>query len=305
VCTRVLRGEHTPIRTLAPEISGELAALVEAMIALDPALRPRSAREVLERTASLAPPVHADRELATLVTTAKRARDAEDARAVCARSSRKITVPGPGQMMNRNAAVTYTAPASKFVKPDWTAPLDLQKRIASMPANATVRGLFFNDLFAQFPDVHAHAQRDRYLTFSNYPFSEWCQVLTTAARVCFPKQTPREGVRRIGRRAFPALAQSHAGRVLFALAGNDALATIKVSSKAFALAQSHGSCEVVSVERGVALLHIRDAWDYPDAYYVGVYEGVFEVFGLAGEIDVCVRSLCDCDLRLTWNAVRG
>lgn len=187
-----------------------------------------------------------------------------------------------------------------FEKPKWDEPLDLEKRLPCVPVEATVRGLFFNDLLTQFPAVRSHIPRDRYLTFRNYPFSEWCQVLTTAASVCFPTVTPREGVRRIGRRAFPAFAESQAGRVLFALAGTEFLSTIRVSSKAFSLAQSHGSCEILSEEPGVAVLRIREAWDYPDAYYVGVYEGVMEVFGLIGDIEVYVHSMCDCDLRIRW-----
>jgi len=193
-----------------------------------------------------------------------------------------------------------SADLAVFSKPDWNAPLDLERRLERIPARATVRGLFFNDLFTQFPDARAHAQRERYLTFKSYPFTEWSKLLADAAGACFPKCTPREGVRRIGRRAFPALNESQAGRVLFALAGNEVLSTIRVSSKAFALAQSVGSCDVVSVEPGVAVLQIRDAWDFPDAYYVGVYEGVFEVFGQVGEIDVCIHSMSDCDLRLRW-----
>jgi len=191
-------------------------------------------------------------------------------------------------------------PEPQFRSPDWKAPLDLRERLSGIPASATVRGLFFNDLFAQFPKAKAHAQRPRYLSFSSYPFSEWCQVLTESALSCFPGCTPREGVRRIGRRALPALAESHAGRVLFAMAGNDPVSTLRISSKAFALAQSMGSCVVTACEPGVAVLQVRDAWDYPDAYYVGVYEGVFEVFNLVGEVDVCVHSLTDVDLRLRW-----
>lgn len=195
-------------------------------------------------------------------------------------------------------ARVYSEP--EFRSPDWRAPLDLRERLSQIPSTATVRGLFFNDLFAQFPKAQVHAKRPRYLTFSNYPFSEWCQVLTEAALSCFPGCTPREGVRRIGRRALPALHESHAGRVLFAMAGNDPLSTLRVSSKAFALAQSMGSCWVNSIEPGVAVMQIREAWDYPDAYYVGVYEGVFEVFKLQGEVDVCVHSMTDVDLRLRW-----
>ena len=198
------------------------------------------------------------------------------------------------------APATVSAGPSEFIKPDWAAPLDLDARLERIPKHATVRGLFFNDLFAQFSAARAHAERERYLAFKSYPFTEWCRVLTKAAEACFPQETPREGVRRIGRRALPALAESQAGKVLFALAGQDVLSVIRISSKAFALAQSHGSCEVRSVEPGVALLHIREAWDYPDAYYVGVYEGVFDAFGQHGEVDVCVRSLCDVDLRLRF-----
>lgn len=187
-----------------------------------------------------------------------------------------------------------------FRPPDWSEPLDLEVRLAKMPAQATVRGLFFNDLFAQFPRTKALARRPRYLTFSNYPFAEWCEVLTEAAHVCFPGSRPREGIRQIGKRALPALAESHAGRVLLAMAGSDPLATLRISGKAFALAQSNGSCTVASLEPGLAIMQIRDAWDYPDAYYVGVYEGALELFGSRSDVEVRVHSLCDVDLRLRW-----
>src|SRR5690242_16036992 len=92
----------------------------------------------------------------------------------------------------RQAEPPPTADSPVFVKPDWSAPLDLEKRIERIPARATVRGLFFNDLLTQFPDARPHAQRDRFLTFKSYPFTEWSQLLAAAASACFPKCTPRE-----------------------------------------------------------------------------------------------------------------
>lgn len=192
--------------------------------------------------------------------------------------------------------------AEAFDAPDWTAPLDLDRRLALIPSQATVRGLFFNDILAQFPASRGFAPRDRYVAFKNYPFAEWCEFLTMAASRCFPTCTAREGVRRIGRRAFPALAETQAARVLFALAGADVYSAFRVSSKAFQLAQSIGSCKPIELDPCSAVLEIRDAWDYPDAYYVGVYEGFFQVVGKAVAVDVRVLGLADVDLQLRWEA---
>jgi len=253
-----------PLRTRRPDVPLILASLVDRALHRDPDQRWSNARQ-----------------LATALLELQEQRHAPDPACI-------------------DKAGTTPELATGFSKADWNAPLELEKRLQAIPSHATVRGLFFRDLMAQFPQVRAHLIRDRYLPFGSYPFTEWVQVLTTTARVCFPECPPREGIRRIGRRAFPALNESQAGRVLFALAGHGVLATISASSKAFALAQSVGSCEVISLKPGMALLRIRDGWDYPDAYYVGVYEGIFEVFALTGEVDVRVHSLCDCDLRLSW-----
>ncbi|HEX2676804.1 MAG TPA: serine/threonine-protein kinase, partial [Polyangiales bacterium] len=96
VLTRVVRGEHAPVRELAPSVSADLAALCEAMIASDRELRPRNAREILEHTVSLVPPAHADRELAERVAAVQAAQHIAQPGADAQRESQRLTVPGPG-----------------------------------------------------------------------------------------------------------------------------------------------------------------------------------------------------------------
>ena len=49
-----------------------------------------------------------------------------------------------------------------------------------------------------------------------------------------------------------------------------------------------------------AVVALRDLWNFPDSYQVGVFEGAMETFGLRGDIRVRVHSLADVDLLITW-----
>ena len=60
--------------------------------------------------------------------------------------------------------------------------------------------------------------------------------------------------------------------------------------------------EILSLEEGRAELGLRQAWDFPEAWQVGVFEGGLRAFGKKGQVRVCVRSISEVDLELVWSS---
>jgi len=193
------------------------------------------------------------------------------------------------------------APPDGFVLPDWSAPIDVDERLARAPAEGWVRGMFFQGLADQArlgsgPPVG----RERYTAFKTYPLREYIELLAAAARAVHPDVPLREGLRRLGHRAFPNLTSSTVGRVLFSVAGDDFGEALRLATNAFRIVASPGRVRVASLERGSALLELRHMWTFADAYQVGVFEGAMRSYRRQGEVRVLVRGVSEVDLWLGW-----
>ena len=186
-----------------------------------------------------------------------------------------------------------------FRRTDFGAPIDLPTRIESTPDTASVKGMFFEKL-AVLARGRGLECRTRYTPFRDYPMREYMQLLVNYSQARYPNLPAREGLRRTGWEAFPALMESIAGRVLFAVAGRDLLTALKVTPKAYEHTIRPGTVMMHRCSSRSAVLQLRDVWTFADCYHVGAVEGGARVFEPAARVEAYVRSPRDVHLLVRW-----
>jgi uncharacterized protein (TIGR02265 family) len=171
-----------------------------------------------------------------------------------------------------------------------------------MPKSAWVRGMFIDALVrvarAHTPDAFREA---RYVAFMTYPLQEFMRVIVRTAELVHGDLPIREAVRRLGRLAYPTLFDTMVGKAIFTVAGRDWPSALKLAAKAYAVSLDPGKAEVIELSPGRAVVGLRQIWNFPDCYQVGVFEGAMDVFRVRGEIQVRAHSLADVDFLITWN----
>jgi uncharacterized protein (TIGR02265 family) len=193
-------------------------------------------------------------------------------------------------------------PDDGFALPDWQAPLDADAQIARSPEEGAIKGLYFQDILGTAASVHAklEAPRSRYLPFIDYPIREYMALLVSAAKAVHPREPLRNGLRRLGRTAYPTLAGTRLGRAIFGIAGRDFGTILALASRAYGISVKPGEVSLVERTGTRGVVQLRDLWSFPDTYQVGVFEGALIAVGLRGEVKVRVRSACDVDFEVTW-----
>jgi uncharacterized protein (TIGR02265 family) len=191
-----------------------------------------------------------------------------------------------------------------FLPPVWTAPLDTDARIAQVPPKAIVKGMFFSsavDLAKRLdPDGARALGEKKYFAFKDYPLVEHVRVLAACGRLAYPGESPRQGVRLLGRVAFEVFADSMVGRAVFGIAGRSWDDAMRLVTRAYSTTGPVGTAELVESTPARAVITFRQIWNFPDSYHVGVIEAAMEHYGKRGEIWVCARSTCDVDLELRF-----
>ncbi len=188
-----------------------------------------------------------------------------------------------------------------FVAPDFDAPLDLDERVRQAPSIATVKGMFFQRLCDDARLASGRRiGRDRYVSFKDYPVREWLRLLVEAAGAVYPHERPRHGLRLLGRRAYGTFAESAVGKVVMSVAGPNIKAALRLAPRAYMLAGNTIHVELGELTGDRAVFRLRNAWDFHDAWHVGVLEGGVMAFGRTPETRVRVLSLCDADIEITW-----
>jgi uncharacterized protein (TIGR02265 family) len=181
-----------------------------------------------------------------------------------------------------------------------TSAFDVEAHIARVPAHATVKGMSWNDLHKVARSVGAELPPGRRTTFNDYPLAEYMRAVAEIARLAQPSEPVLEGIRQVGKRAFLTFSTSLTGRVLLAIAGRDLGATLNLVSEAYKRSLSPGSARLGELREGRAIVELREIWNYPLAYQVGVFEEAMAHFGHTGTVQVRSLSPCDADYLLQW-----
>jgi uncharacterized protein (TIGR02265 family) len=188
-----------------------------------------------------------------------------------------------------------------FVEPDWSKPVDFQARLAAIPKQATVRGMFMQFLLESMEvDITKKIGVRRYLAFKSYPMREYVELLALGCELGFPGVPAAEAVRRLGRRFYPKYAQTITGTAIFAVAGRSFQRVVELTPAAYRVAVSPGTITVRSVSEQHARVELRDIWNLPDLHQVGIWEGAMLVCGAEGTIKTERIGMSAADFDINW-----
>jgi uncharacterized protein (TIGR02265 family) len=172
-----------------------------------------------------------------------------------------------------------------FSVPDFAAPLDVGARLKLIPPHATVKGMVLDGVLKETARLgQALPTRGPYVGYKDYPLPEFLALQVEAAARVFPALPPREGLRRLGQGAYPALFQSMIGRVLFGVLGKNPETLVKVAPKGYAVTGNTGQVDVIEATPQGALLRFQEFYGFLDSYHVGVLEGAITACNRSGRV---------------------
>ena len=190
---------------------------------------------------------------------------------------------------------------AQFFAPNWNAPLDPVRYLLTIPATATISGMFLLGMVneAQERGLKLASAAPRYLPFNFYPVRDHVQLMFDYSQAMFPSLPLRQGVRKIGHGASHALLSSTIGRVMLATA-TDPVSSLAAFASSYAVNLRPGSAEVVRHGANWAIVALRDVHYLLDSNHIGTWEGVLKLVGMRGE--VLYRSLgpAAADFLITW-----
>ena len=188
-----------------------------------------------------------------------------------------------------------------FQPPDWNKPLKLEEHLASIPAESTVKGIFFRSALEHCKQMCGDAPgRERYNPLANYPTRELAEVLAECAARAYPSLSLRRGLRHLGSAVFSGLRDTKVGKLIFGVVGLELSSAIKMTSRTYRAFSNNVSAELKQVDKNLVVVELRNAWTYPDCYHVGIFEGAIKAFGKHGMITVREHSACDTDLQIYY-----
>ncbi len=177
----------------------------------------------------------------------------------------------------------------------------LQQWIAETPPEATVKGMYLKSFLQSLDrDGHQRPTNDRFVTFKDYPLTLFMSLMLDAVATAWPHLPPREGLRRLGQIAYPTLAESTVGRVIFSVARSWSSA-LNLTGKAYEVSLNPSSVTIANMTQRSATVQMRDVWCFPDCYQVGVMEGAMTSYRIKGSVIAQpLDRKCDVNLLLKW-----
>lgn len=141
----------------------------------------------------------------------------------------------------------------------------------------------------------------RWISWSNYPLADFMRLILNASRLAYPKESLGEGLRQLGWKAYPSFAATMAGRVVIYAFGDDVEALMQAVPRAYSVSLSGASARVRRLGLGHWEVELRNAYNFPDCYHLGVIEGAVRARGITPEVRIrrCPRR-CDLDYELRW-----
>jgi uncharacterized protein (TIGR02265 family) len=188
-----------------------------------------------------------------------------------------------------------------FLAPDWNEPLDASERLARTPADATIRGQFF-EMIAAAAKAVGRPLRDpaRRVSFMKYSVREYMDLAVSTAGELYPGASLREGLRRLGQHVYPAYQNTMIGAAIFALGGKDFERVAALAPKAYDVSLSPGAVTIRKLGGRHLVAELRDVYNFADCLQVGVWEGAMNVCSVSGEIYLKVHGVADVDLEISW-----
>ena len=145
-----------------------------------------------------------------------------------------------------------------------------------VPPDATTKGLCLSPMVAEARrrGIALKGARERYLPFLDYPLVEHMRLLVETAHLFYPNLCTRQGLRKLGRAAHSAIAETLIGKIVWG--GVDGVhGALDSAVRCYAITVP---CTRVSVvERSAGSARVRLGSECPsflDSHHVGVFEAV-------------------------------
>ena len=195
------------------------------------------------------------------------------------------------------------AERAEFLEPNWDAPLDPIRYLATIPDHATISGMFLAGMVdaAKERGHQLPSAAPRYVAFKFYPVRDHVRLMFEYSQRVFPNLSLRQGVRKIGRGASHALLSSTVGRVVLATA-LDPVSSLAAFATSYGVHLRPGSAEVVRHGVDWAIVELREVHYLLDSNHVGTLEGVLKLVGLRGHVHMRKIGPAAADYLVTWSA---
>ena len=188
-----------------------------------------------------------------------------------------------------------------FYEPVWDAPLDVEAEVRALAAGATIKGLFIQPMVEEAARRHAtlRGARERYLPFVDYPLVEHLRVMVEAAHAFSPSLTTRRGLRRLGRAAPLAVANTVVGKVLWS-AVTDVASGLELAARIYAITAPSSRVVVLENKPGHARVRLEGTHCFLDSNHVGTWEGVMHACHVKGTVGVRIEPRGAAEFALAW-----
>lgn len=191
--------------------------------------------------------------------------------------------------------------ARSFGEPPWSSAIDVQRVLATIPADAQIKGMFFLAIIdgAKRRGVTLELPRERYLPFSFYPISEFVPLLVRAAALFYPGLSLRLALRALGASGPKAFIASTLGKVTLG-AAEGVHATVAAIAKTYEINIRPSRCSILESKSSRMILSLEDVHYFLDAHHVGVFEGTLSHAGVDGRVKIASYSRTSAELLLEW-----
>ncbi len=189
----------------------------------------------------------------------------------------------------------------EFTLPDMSSPLDTEERLSVMPADASIKGLFFSTVIGALKEKCPDSELIKdYVHFNNYPCKELIQLLDKSSSLLYPDIPQRLALRLLGQRLFRGFKKTTAGMLFYTAAGQSVANGFQMINSIYNLL-SQTKANILEVGEDYAIIGITDAWVFPTCYHVGTYEGAIMLFNKnSKEVLVKEYSICNVDILCRW-----
>lgn len=188
-------------------------------------------------------------------------------------------------------------------------PIDADRYIRSCPPTATTLGTFFHHVrqavwekVGSVPkSLSVGLSRERWISFRQYELREFMLLLVNAAQILHGDQPLGEGLRRLGRLAYPSFASTMAGRVVLFALGEGLEQMAEALPKAYAIGVPDAQIQVKRLGPRHYLIRYSNVHCFVDTYHLGVIEGAFIAQRVVPNIIVRPGSrICDAEFEGRW-----
>jgi uncharacterized protein (TIGR02265 family) len=197
---------------------------------------------------------------------------------------------------------------ANYELPRLERPVVLEEHLRALPAGATCKGLFFHDVLDRLrKSAPNHALlapgglgTRRYMHFFDYSYADYMRVLHGTAQALWPLAPVGEGLRRLGRSSFPALASSQVGKVLFGVLGSDVRRILQLGARGYQVSLNFGRVEVEDLGPNHLRYQFRSLPAFLETYQVGVVEGAMQTCGVEGRVLVKLMNFGLASFDVRW-----